>query len=97
MRQQHPVLRRGSLAAPLWADAHSVVLVRRLGEVWALTATNNDSQARTVTVVLPPGLDATRLHDVLGGAAASVPLLPAVDGRLTLNLPPLFGRVLVTR
>ncbi|HLL09508.1 MAG TPA: glycoside hydrolase family 13 protein, partial [Rubrivivax sp.] len=41
LRNDHAVLRRGSLAAPLLADEHVIVLARQLGEQWAITATNN--------------------------------------------------------
>jgi len=117
---QHPVLRRGSLDAPLFADANVLVLARRLGNTWALVALNNAATARTVLLALPEGLPAATLRDVLEvgagagtaaaaagmnaevwagtGAVAAVMVKPAlVDGRLQLEVPPLFGRVLITR
>ena len=109
LRNQHPVLRRGSLSAPLYTDANVLVLARRLGGVWALVAMNNASQARTVNITLPDGLQAAALRDVLGvvprevldtvpatGEAPASSLAPA-PGQLRLEVPPLFGRVLVTR
>lgn len=93
MRHAHAVLRRGSLDAPLFADGHVLVLARRLGSTWALVALNNAATARTVHVVLPEGLPAAALRDVLGSGAA--PTWAA--GQLRLELPPMFGRVLVTR
>jgi len=106
LRQQHPVLRRGTLLAPLLVDDWVIVLARRLataagsgpaagltGATWAITATNNSDVARTVTVALPPGLPAgSRFTDALGGAD-----LAAAGGRLTLTVPALFGRVLLAR
>jgi len=121
LRHEHPVLRRGSLDAPLHADANVLVLARRLGDTWALVALNNAATARTVLLALPEGLLAAALRDVLRagagagtaaaaaagknaevkagtGAAAAVMVAPAlVDGRLQLVVPPLFGRVLITR
>jgi len=92
LRHQHAVLRRGSLAAPLFVDAHAVVLARRLGDQWAVTALHNAEQARRITVPLPAGASATGWVDALSGAA-----VPVVEGRLTLSLLPLSGVVLVTR
>ena len=100
MRNQHAVLRRGSLEAPLHADKQVLLLLRRLGSTWALVGLNNASEARTVEVPLPAGLPVAALRDVLvmGGSEALAP--PAVvQGRqgasLRLTLPPLFGRVWV--
>jgi cyclomaltodextrinase / maltogenic alpha-amylase / neopullulanase len=96
LRRDHAVLRRGSSHAPLLADKHVVVLVRKLVEgaqtQWALTATNNSNQMRTVTVQLPAGANSAAWADALGGA----PVL-AKDGDLTFDVPPLYGRVLVGR
>ena len=101
LRHAHPVLRRGSLDAPLFADANVLVLARRLGSTWALVALNNSSAARTVSFVLPDGLHdslpATALRDVLRDVLGAG-VAPALVGRqLQLEVPPLFGRVLITR
>lgn len=99
LRKQHHVLRRGSLAAPLHADAQVVVLVRRLGQRWALTATNNGDVPRQVSLVLPKGLRAEALRDVLSAGVGKkvAPLRRQADGRWSLEVPALYGRVLVTR
>lgn len=89
LRHDLPVLRHGTLGAPLHVDDHVVVLARQLGGQWAVTATNNSATARTVTVRLP--FAAKRLDDALRGAA-----VPVADGAIRLTVPPLFGRVLVT-
>jgi cyclomaltodextrinase len=89
LRQDLPVLRHGSLSAPLHVDDHVVVLARQDGKTWAITATNNSGKARTVDVRLP--FRATALKDALGGAGVTV-----TNGILQLTVPPLFGRVLVT-
>ncbi|MFT7773152.1 alpha-amylase family glycosyl hydrolase [Roseateles sp.] len=88
LRHELPVLRHGSLSAPLHLDDHVVVLARQDGQSWALTATNNSPQARSVTVTLP--FRTGRLRDALGGET-----LVVKDGRVQLSLPPLFGRVLL--
>ncbi len=101
LRQAHAVLRRGSLEAPLHTDAQVVVLVRRLGDSWALTATNNADVPREVALELPVGLRAEALRDVLSprsaGAGAAPALRRQTDGRWVLEVPALYGRVLVTR
>jgi len=92
LRHEHAVLRRGSIDAPLFIDEHVVVLARRLGDTWAITATNNATAARTVSVALPAGIQAATLADAMGGAA-----VVAADGRLSFEVPALYGRVLVGR
>lgn len=91
LRTDHPVLRRGDLAAPLHADDHVLVLLRRLGDTWALTATNNAEVAQRVTVRLPRELVARSWRDALGGE----PPLPDAAGELSLEVPALYGRVWV--
>jgi cyclomaltodextrinase len=101
MRQAHPVLRRGTLLAPLALDTPDeavVVLARHLGEgshggpqaTWAITAFNNAETPRTVRVQLPDGAPAGAWAAAWGDGPAT-----AQDGRMTLTLPPLGGRVLV--
>jgi glycosidase len=88
LRHALPVLRHGTLSAPLLVDEHVVVLARQDGDTWAVTATNNSTRPRTVTVDLP--FPAGQLRDALGGKPVTVK-----DGQLQLTVPPLFGRVLV--
>lgn len=87
LRHDLPVLRHGTLDAPLHADDQVVVLARQSGKTWALTATNNSTTARTVSVVVP--LASGTLRDALGGAPVAVD-----NHRIQLTVPPLFGRVL---
>ncbi|HEY9107912.1 MAG TPA: glycoside hydrolase family 13 protein [Roseateles sp.] len=89
LRHDLPVLRHGTLSAPLHVDDHVLVLARQVGKTWALTATNNSTTARTVMVRLP--FDAEALSDPLGGKAVAV-----TNGAIELTVPPLFGRILVT-
>ena len=90
LRHAEPVLRRGSLAEPLFADENVIVLLRRLGDRWAITATSNAERPRTVDVMLPAGAPGGMWRDALTQADASV-----TDGRLRLNLPALGGQVLL--
>lgn len=89
MRREHAVLRRGSLGAPLFVDEHVIVLVRRLGQGWAIAALNNAAQARRVSIPLPAGLAPGVMKDLLGG-----PDVQATEAGLVLDVPALFGRVL---
>ena len=91
LRHDHAVLRRGSLSAPLFVDAQVIVLAREHQGVWAITATNNGSTARTVRVTLPAGAG-TLYRDVLGAAGTA----DAEGGVLSVSVPPLFGAVLVS-
>jgi glycosidase len=99
MRNQHAVLRRGSLEAPVHADKQVIVLLRRLGSgaaaSWALVGLNNATEARSVEVKLPPGVPVAALRDVLDSGPALQAVGAASEGRWRLTLPPLFGRVLV--
>jgi glycosidase len=88
LRQAMPILRRGTLGAPLHVDAHVIVLPRRLGPQLAIVATNNADSAQTITLALPPDADG-RFVDRLGGA-----VVEAEAGRLTLTVPPRWGLVL---
>lgn len=89
LRHELPVLRHGSLSAPLYLDDHVVVLARQDGKTWAVTATNNSLEPRTVRVRLP--FTASRLRDGLSGKSVAVS-----NGELKLTVPALFGRVLVS-
>jgi cyclomaltodextrinase / maltogenic alpha-amylase / neopullulanase len=108
LRRDHPVLRRGSNQAPLFVDKNVVVLARKLGEgaqaQWALTATNNASQPRTVTVKLPAEANASANTSAGKVAGANVwtdplggPAVTALEGTLSFEVPALFGRVLLSR
>ncbi|MBL8510353.1 MAG: alpha-amylase, partial [Betaproteobacteria bacterium] len=90
LRQDHPVLRHGSLGAPLLVDAHLIVLARNQDKTWALTATNNATTAKTVTVKLPEGAPGGVYVEALSGTR-----VVAAAGSITLTVPPLFGGVWV--
>ena len=89
MRHAHPVLRRGTLEAPLHLDDHLIALRRTLDNTQALVLLNNDRQPRTLRLRLPAG---QRWTDALApGVSATV----NPQGELTLTVPALFGRVLI--
>jgi len=90
LRNQHAVLRRGTIDAPLHVDDHTIVLLRQLGSNVAITATNNATTPQTVKVKLPLGVTVAQFSDVLGGGAVT-----AVHGELNITLPALFGVVLL--
>ena len=89
LRQALPVLRHGTLRAPLYADEHVVVLARQDAGRWAITATNNGDAARTVDVVLPADAPA-RWADAITHAAHDAP-----SRTLRIDVPARFGVVLV--
>lgn len=88
LRHALPVLRRGTLEAPLHVDAHVIALPRRLGDTFAITAINNAPEPRTVVLTLPPG-SPRRFEDRLDGSQHEV-----VE-TLTVTLPARWGRVLI--
>ena len=89
MRARHPVLRHGSIDAPVFIDDHVIVLFRRDARRWAITATNNDTTAHVVTVELADIPKSATLVDVLTGARMRVD-----SGRVTFTVPAQFGTVL---
>ena len=91
LRARLPVLRHGTLLAPLHVDANVVVLARRDGAAWAITATNNADEARTLGVALPDGAPATGWTDALANVAVKA---DAGARTLTLVVPARFGVVL---
>ncbi len=91
LRHDHAVLRRGSLATPLFVDEHVVVLLRQYQGLWAVTATNNADTQATVTVALPASAKKA-FREAITGASVD-----ASGEQLTLTVPPLFGTVLISR
>ena len=91
LRHAQPILRRGTLGAPLHVDRQVIVLPRRLDGRLALTAFNNAERPLTIKLPLPPDAPSS-FDDALDGST-----LRAEDGQLALTLPPRFGRVLIGR
>lgn len=77
--------------APLWADEHSVVLLRQWQQQWAVTAFNNSTVVQTVTVDVPPPLAAAVFTNALTGEK-----ITAKSAKLTVQVPPMSGSVLLT-
>ncbi len=92
LRRDHAVLRRGSIDAPAYIDDQVIVLVRRLGAGSAVVAMNNAATPKTVTVMLPEGMNAASLKDAFSGA-----VLRITDGSVTITVPALYGTVLLGR
>ncbi|MEO7252134.1 MAG: glycoside hydrolase family 13 protein, partial [Arenimonas sp.] len=92
VRKATPVLRRGELLAPLHVDEHVIVLGRRDGKDWAVTATNNADAPATVEIALPAECSAMDFEDALTHER-----VVAVAGRLRLVVPARFGAVLLSR
>jgi cyclomaltodextrinase / maltogenic alpha-amylase / neopullulanase len=90
LRNDHAVLRRGSIDAPIYIDDNVIVLLRKLGEHYAITATNNANAERRVTLKLPA--DVRRLAEPLNDSPSAI----AVNGELSFTLAPLSGRAFVT-
>ncbi len=90
VRKDNPVIRHGSIAAPLLLDEHVIVLARQLGDSWAITATNNDQVAHTVNIKVPKGALTTHFVNALNGQAIRLS-----GNTLTLTIPALFGTVLI--
>lgn len=91
MRKDHAVLRQGSIDAPLIVDDHIILLTRKLGHTWAIIAMNNATTPKTVTFKMPADMTATHFVDALTGAS-----IDAAKGSITLDVPALFGRVLLS-
>ncbi|MBL0122300.1 MAG: hypothetical protein IPP88_06055 [Betaproteobacteria bacterium] len=92
LRKDHAVLRHGTLDAPVHIDDNVIVHIRRLGKATAITATNNATTAKSVTVKLPMELKTQTLLNALTGARVSINA-----GTITVEVPALFGIVLVSK
>ena len=91
LRSDHPVLRRGSLDAPLYTDEHVIVWLRRHPGQLALVAVNNALNPRNVKLQLPANARAAQLRATDGGADLAVR-----QGSVVAEIPALGGRVWIT-
>jgi glycosidase len=92
MRKDHAVLRHGTLDAPVHIDDNVIVLIRRLGDTWAITATNNAMSAKSVMVELPLEMKIRTFVNALSGTN-----VPVANGAVTLDVPAMFGTALIGR
>jgi glycosidase len=92
LRNTHPILRHGSIDAPAYIDAHVIALIRHDGKHWAITAMNNDSVARPIMLDLPAELHDASFIDALTGAR-----MRAAAGVISIDVPAMYGTVLVNR
>lgn len=92
LRKASPLLSRGALGEPLYADDNVVVVPRQLDGAYALVAINNATQARTVNLRLPRNLAGVQLVDAITGAA-----VPSHHGQIRLTIDALYGTVLLAR
>jgi cyclomaltodextrinase / maltogenic alpha-amylase / neopullulanase len=90
LRQKNPILSQGRLHAPLLLDQNVIVLLRELNDQWAITATNNSDQEKTVSLRLPPNLNSTQWRELQGFGT-----IKANNNQLTLVIPPLGGLALL--
>ena len=90
MRHAHGVLRRGTIVSTEAQGDAVVVHLRRLGDQWAVVATNNSESTQTVSVSLPADAPLP-WRDALGAERADVE-----GGRLEFTLAPLHGRAWLT-
>ena len=92
LRNENEVLKRGSIDAPLQLDENIIVLTRKYQGVRAVTAFNNSTTPREVTVDLPLGYGDKPYRDAVTGASVQ----PS-NGKITLTVPALSGSVLITK
>ncbi|MFN7693890.1 MAG: glycoside hydrolase family 13 protein [Burkholderiales bacterium] len=87
MRNQHPVLRRGSLKAPLLVTNDLIVFERELKGQKALVFLSNRSTPQVASVPA-----SGRFLDALNGSTTQ-----AENGKINVEVPALFGRVLLSQ
>jgi cyclomaltodextrinase / maltogenic alpha-amylase / neopullulanase len=90
LRKDNPVLRHGSIDAPLFIDKHVIVLARHDKSTFAITAMNNASTAKTVSIQLPADLKVSSLIDALSKEKIMIK-----DGKIDISIPAQYGVVLV--
>ncbi len=91
LRNDHAVLRRGSIDAPLYVDENVIVLLRKLGNTHALIAVNNASDAKQISLALPAELSGAIGREPLNGES----IMRVQTTPLSLTVPASFGRVIL--
>lgn len=92
LRKANPLLSRGTLGAPLYADDNVVVVPRRLGAAYAIVAVNNAAEARAIDLQVPDDLARSHFIDAATGLEVS-----NNNGRIRLTINALYGTVLLAR
>jgi cyclomaltodextrinase / maltogenic alpha-amylase / neopullulanase len=92
LRNEHAVLRRGSLEAPMYIDQNVVVLLRRLDNQVALVAMNNADTSKTIQLRLPRDVATRAWRDALSTQSSL-----ASEEVMSLTVPARFGRVLLAQ
>ncbi len=91
MRHDNDVLRRGSIDAPIYLDDELIVLAREYDGVLAVTAYNNGTEDREVTVDIPAAYAGMTFADALTGEET------VAGTTLTISAPAVFGTALISQ
>ena len=92
LRKRNLVLSRGTLGAPMFADANIVAVLRQWNDTYAITAINNADHDRTISLRLPSQMVAKKLVDAISGTRVA-----SSNGQIRLTIPALYGSVLIAR
>ncbi|WP_427982241.1 glycoside hydrolase family 13 protein [Agarivorans sp.] len=93
LRNNNPILRRGSIDAPVYVDENCIVLLREYNGAYALTAFNNATEAKTLNLSVAQ-LANSQLQDLINNNST---VTVAEDGSLSLNVPALYGTVMLSQ
>jgi cyclomaltodextrinase / maltogenic alpha-amylase / neopullulanase len=91
LRKDYPVLRNGNFAAPIFIDDNVIVLARNNGDQWAITAMNNSTTPKTITLKLPENIQQKKFTDAITSAQVD-----AINNSIQLTIPALFGTLLIS-
>ncbi len=90
LRNDHAVLRRGSLDAPIYIDENVIVLLRAFGDQIALIALNNAASEKTVSIDLSTLNGVKAWQDALTSSRVE-----PTNSVLNVSVPARFGVVLL--
>jgi cyclomaltodextrinase / maltogenic alpha-amylase / neopullulanase len=91
LRTDNPVLRHGSIDAPLLLDKNVIVLLRKHRNTFAITGMNNSKTSKAISIQLPSDLSASSMIDAL-----SKEKLMVQEGKITFTIPAQYGVVLIS-
>lgn len=92
LRNDYEVLRRGSIET-IYVDENVIVMLREYNGEYALVATNNSNQTKTVEL----DLSNYQLPSILKDPLNRNKKVPIDNGKLSLTIQPRYGRVLITK